>query len=267
MTNLSKKNIRQSWHVFKMMLVSDAQQAKALLLGKIIDRFIWVTSFIIVASYLLPAFGVASSFGKFMLGGLLASVGMMEAYHNIVLLVSDIQGDFVLSYYLTLPVPATLVFLRLLVYNGLFLFVQGVVIFPLANLFLPEPFSYASIHWGKFFLVFLTSNFFYSAIVLWSASFIQDMRMLGKVWARLLHPLWLLGGFQFCWSAVHAYSPKWSYLAACNPVLHATEGLRVAMLGQNGFLPFWNSVIALVCFTFALTTHAIMRFKKRLDIF
>jgi ABC-type polysaccharide/polyol phosphate export permease len=254
------------WSVFKVMLRVDLQQARGTVLSKIIDRFVWVASFLLISAYLLPSFGMSADFGKFMLVGMIASLGIVEAYSVIALIISDLDGDKVITYFLTLPIPPVLVFIRILVYYGLYFTVLSSLLFPICNLLLPESIAYSTIHWPKCIFMLLLSSFSHAAIILWAASFVRDMRMLGQVWSRLLHPLWFLGGFQFKWAALYQKSPVLGYLALCNPIIHITEGMRGAVFGPVGYLPYWLTTTTLMVLIVCMTIHAIIRFKKRLDL-
>ncbi len=266
MNKLWGYDLASSWSVFKVMLRVDLEQARGTVVSKIIDRFVWVASFMLISAYLLPSFGMSADFGKFMLVGLIVSLGIIEAYSVIALMIADLDGDKVITYFLTLPISPALVFIRMLVYYGLYFTFLSVLLFPVCNLLLPESIAYSTIHWPKCILMLFLSNFLYAAIILWAASFVRDMRMLSQVWSRLLHPLWFLGGFQFKWAALYQKSAALGYLALCNPIIHITEGMRGAVFGPAGYLPYWLTAITLVVFIVCMTTHAIIRFKKRLDL-
>lgn len=260
------KDFVWGWHMFRTMLRVDFEQARGTFSAKLVDRFIWVMSLILVAAYLLPSMGISSEYGKILLAGALAGLGIIESYSSIALIVADLSGDYVLSYYLTLPVSATLIFMRMLVYNALFFSVACFLLFPLCNIWLPEPIAYGSIHWPKFVAMLLLTNFFHGAVILWGATFVQDMRMLGKVWSRILHPLWFFGGFQFTWATAAKKSPFLGYLVLLNPLMHATDGLRSAVLQDGDYLPFWVMATFLFLATVFATWHGITRFKRRLDL-
>jgi ABC-2 type transport system permease protein len=266
MIKIGGYDVAWCWHVFKTMLRIDLVQIRGTLVSKIIDRFVWTMSLMLVAAYLLPSFGMSTDFGKFLLVGLTASLGIIEAYSVIAQLIADLDGDRVITYYLTLPIPPALVFIRILVYYGLYFSVLNVLLFPMCNVFLPEPIAYASISWGRTIFMVLLANFFHAAMILWATTFIKDIRGLGQIWSRVLHPLWFFGGFQFTWAVVYEKSFFYACLALCNPLLYATEGLRAAVFGQAGYLPYWISASVLSCCIVVMTAHAIARFKRRLDL-
>lgn len=266
MLKFNRKDLAWELHMFKTMLRVDFEQARGTFFAKLVDRFVWVISLILVGGYLLPSMGITSDYGKMLLAAALAGLGMLESYSCIAQIVADLGGDYVLSYYLTLPVSATTIFLRILVYNALFFSAACFLLFPICNIWLPEPIAYGNIHWPKFVTMIFLSNFFHGAVILWGATFVQDMRMLGKIWSRLLHPLWFLGGLQFTWATLAKKSPLLGYLILLNPLIHATDGLRSAVLQNEEYLPFWIMASFLFVATVLAAWHGIRRFKRKLDL-
>jgi ABC-2 type transport system permease protein len=247
------------------MFQADLMQFKRIFLGKIIDRFVWVTTYIIVMTYIMPSFGLTKSFGPFLLAGLICSIGLLETYSGAAVLVADLDGDRTISYYLTLPIPSWLIFVRLIIYYAVYYGALAVFILPFGNLLLPESINLAAISWPRFGLIFLLMNILHGTIVLWAASNIKNMATLGKIWSRVLHPAWFLGCFQFSWHMLYALWPKVAYLLLLNPVVYTMEGMRSALLGADGYIPFWICCVVLTISIVLLTYNAITRFKKRLD--
>ena len=77
--------------------------------------------------------------------------------------------------------------------------------------------------------------------------------------------MYMFGGYLYSWHAVYALSAIGGYLSLVNPLIYTMEGMRAAILGQEGYLPFWFSFVALMLFTIAFAWNAISRLKKRLD--
>jgi len=251
--------------VFKELVITDFVIFKSIFKDKIINLLIWVTTTVAVNCYLMPYFGMPASYGPFMLAGACASIGVFESYGAIMRLVSDIEGDFVLGYYATLPLPTWLIFMRLIVYQALNTFFLGMLALPIGNLFLEQPISLASINWPTFLSIFALSYIFYGALVLFAASFIKSMLHLENVWMRIMYPLWFLGGFQFSWYALHKIAPKCAYINLLNPITYVTEGVRGTMLGSTEYISPWICMGMLILFTFFCGFVGITRLIKRLD--
>ncbi len=96
-------------------------------------------------------------------------------------------------------------------------------------------------------------------------SFVKNMSTIGSVWMRFIYPIWFLGGFQFSWTVLFKTSPKLAYLNLINPMTYIMEAIRGAILGQEGYLPFWPCTSMVILFAFACAWYGIVRLKKRLD--
>lgn len=260
-----KINYTLYWSVFKDMLISDMHVLRQFFLGKLLNRIIWVGSYVIIMSHIMPSFGLSTSYGPFILAGLIASIGLLESFSSTAAIVADLNGDRTITYYLTLPIPASLVFIRMLCFYALEFAMLGMIILPIGSLLLKEPLSFGAISWGKFAIIFTIINLFHGSFILWAASITKNMATISNIMSRLIHPFWFFGGFQFSWHVLHKIWPKLAYLMLLNPVTYTMEGLRAAILGQQDYLPFWGSVVMLTCFTVLLTWNGIVRMKKRLD--
>ncbi len=259
------QKIRRYLPVLGAMLQADLAQFKTVFWGKLIDRFIWVSTYIALMAYIMPSFGLSRDFGPFLLGGLVCSIGLLETYSSSAALVADLEGDRTITYFLTLPIPSWLVFVRLICYYAFHYAVLAILIIPVGNCMLPEPIRFVNVSWPRLAFIFILINLFHGSLVVWMASMIKNMATLGKMWSRVLHPAWFLGGFQFSWQVLHALWPKVAYVMLLNPVFYSMEGMRAALLGQEGFLPYWVCCVALSISIVLFSWLAIKRFRKRLD--
>jgi ABC-type polysaccharide/polyol phosphate export permease len=82
---------------------------------------------------------------------------------------------------------------------------------------------------------------------------------------RITMPLWLVGGFQFSWYALADRYPLAGVLNLIDPMVYAYESMRGTVLGQEGYLNFYACILVLLLFSVLLMTHALLRFKRRLD--
>lgn len=258
-------NYKVYWSIIKSMFKVDFLLFKKKFFGRIIDRLIWTGSYILIVSYLLPAFGVGKVFGPFMLAGIVASIGLLETYSGIAEMLFDLEAGHSLAYYLTLPIPPQLVFIRLVLYYGLHYAALSAVVLPFGNLLLKDPISYKAIMWSKFLVIFILINLFHGALVVFVTALTRDIKSLSNVWSRVLHPLWFFGGFQFSWAVLYKVCPWGAYTALLNPVIYTMEGIRNALLGTPDTIPFWSCVLVLTLTIILLTFFAVRRFQRRLD--
>jgi ABC-2 type transport system permease protein len=232
---------------------------------KLINLYIWTGSTLLISAYLLPHFGISTEYGLFMVPGTIITAGLFELYPRVVNLIHDFEGDRVIFYQLTLPLPAWLYFIHIITVQTISCVITCLCTLPLCKLILWHSFSFSAIAWGKFTLILLLANIFYSTFTLWLTSRINSILMVDNAWMRFLYPLWSIGGFQFSWYALYNTFPLAAYANLCNPLVYITEGMRVALLGQHGFLPFYYCIAALSFFTIASGTYAFKTLKKRLD--
>ncbi len=232
---------------------------------KLIDLTIYIVATLSVATYLLPSLGMSDTFGVFSLAGLIASAGLFEAWPGAINLINDLTGENITAYYLTLPIPSALVFVRLIIiyaFNGLMLSLASI---PLGMLVLWGNTAGLAISPLQLGIAVIAMNIFFGCFTLWVASFMKNMMQAGNVWMRFVFPLWFFGGFQFSWNMLYNKAPLFAYIDLLNPVIYAMEASKGALLGQTGYIPFGYCICALIIGSIAIGTHAVMRLKKRLN--
>jgi len=227
--------------------------------------FIYICTTVLIFAYVMPEFGLQESYGAFMLASMCSTTGLFQSFGYLAELVADIEGDRVISYCFTLPIPSWLVFIRLIIYYTISFMLLSILVLPVGKVMLWNSFSLAGVNYGKYVLIFLLTNIFYAVLALWTASFVRSLLRLDSVWMRIIYPLWFLGCFQFSWASLWQVSPALAYINLINPITYIAEGTRAAVLGQAGSLNFWYCVLALVLFIGLGGWHAIRRLKKRLD--
>ena len=252
-------------NICKALVHADLLIFKQLFLDKFIDITIWVVLSLVVMAYVMPYFGLSSDFGVFQLGGLIAAAGLFELYGNVVDLVSDFQGDRVINYGLTLPIPSWMAIFSKTMYYMIIYITLSVLMVPIGKLCLWNQFDLTHISYFKLTLAILFQSMFYACFVLFPASIINNMTQLGMVWARFIFPMWFLGGFQFSWHALHNTVPILAYINLFNPMIYITEAVRVALLGQEGYINFWLCLIAITGFSAFFLYLSLYKLKKKLD--
>lgn len=253
------------WHVFKQMLWTDFVIFRQGYKSRFVDLAIWVGIIALIMGYIMPSFGVSADYGQFQLVGLIANAGLFDTYPNVMILLTDFQTHRVIGYDLTLPIPSWLVLIKIMcnfIFKAMFL---GVCAIPIGKLVLWNQFDLTKIAIIPATAMIIALNTFYGTFTLWLASVISSTAQIGKVWTRCNFPLTMLGGFYFSWHALYKASPMVAYIDLANPMIYATEGMRAAMLGQEGFLPVWQCVFALCVFSLLCALDGMRRLKKRLD--
>jgi ABC-type polysaccharide/polyol phosphate export permease len=251
--------------VAKELIYSDLIVFKQIFFDKFIDLTIWVVLTIVVMGYIMPFFGLSRDFGVFQLAGVIASVGLFELYANVVDLVSDFEGDRVINYSLTLPIPSWLAIISKATYYGIIYFILALIMFPIGKLCLWNQLDLTQISYFKLLLALIFQSIFYACFVLWTSSIIATITKLGSVWARFIFPMWFMGGFQFSWVALYTVLPPLALINLLNPMIYLTEATRAAILGQTGYINFWLCLLAVLILSALCLLIGMRNLKKRLD--
>jgi ABC-type polysaccharide/polyol phosphate export permease len=252
--------------VFKHLLLEELIDFKNNLLSTVIDITLWLSCTLVVMSYLVPnQFNVAANFGPFMLTGCIATITIFEVYPRTSSALKDFEEDKRILYYLTLPVPSWLIFIKSIIFYTINYALMECITLPIGYAILWQKASIAHIAWFKFFCILITSNLFSAAFTLWLISMIKTHDNMRVAWVRFIFPLWFLGCYQFSWKSMHHLWPLLAYIDLINPLVHIMEGTRAALLGQEGFLSVWMSCVILMILTGLCTWHGIKRLKKQLN--
>ena len=233
--------------------------------GKCIDTAIQLFTTVIIFSYFLPAYGLASNYGSFILVGVIASFGFFEVMGRVSLMIADLEGDRTILYNLALPIPAWLVFVYFGISWAILSSIISLMLFPLGKLVLFSQFDLGQISVWKFVIIFILSNLFFGFFALWLSSLFKKMSSLSHLFVRVVNPMYMFGGYLYSWAAVYELSHVAGYLHLLNPLIYVMEGMRSAALGPSGYLPFGLSVGALMISIGFFAWDAIRRLSKRLD--
>jgi ABC-2 type transport system permease protein len=251
--------------IFKQLVQLKFTNVRQVLFDKFINFYIWAGCSMLVSGYLMQSFGLKADFGPFQLGGILASVGIFELYGNAVTFVSDLEGDCTIAYYLTLPTHTATVLCSHIFYYATIGTVMSIATLPLAKLILWNKLSLLAIAWPNLLFFIMLINIFCATTTLLLSAFIPSMDKFDILWVRIMFPLWFLGGFQFSWNSVHLTAPILSYLLLLNPITYMSEGVRAALLGQNGSINFWICCVVLLMMFIGVAFWSYKALKKRLD--
>lgn len=251
--------------VCKELIYSDLKVFKQTVLGKLIDLTIWVTLTLFVTGYIMPYFGLSNNFGTFQVGGVLAAAGLFELYTSVIDLVDDFEGNKIINYSLTLPIPSWLAILSKTIYFFIISLFLTLCMIPVAKICLWNQLDLTQINYFKLLMALISANIFYGSFTIWASSITKNMQTLGSIWARFIFPMWFLGGFQFSWAALYKAIPVIAYINLINPMIYITESIRTAILGQNDYLNFWLCIGAILIFAITFFILGLQNLKKRLD--
>jgi len=258
-------NISFYFHIFKELIKIDLISLRENLLDKAINVSIWACLTLSIFTYIMPEFGLKTDYGIFQYAGIIASVSLFEIFPSAAKLINDFESDKSFLYNFTLPIPSWLVVLAKITFYCINAITMSLCVIPLGKLILLNKLSFFEISFFKLAILILCSSFFYSSLVIWIASIIDDVSRLGNAWLRVIFPMWFLGGFQFSWSAMEKVVPKIAYLNLLNPMVYITEGSRAAIIGQVGYLNFWLCILMILLFSSLSVIVGFFKLKKKLD--
>jgi ABC-2 type transport system permease protein len=257
-------SFRKIFSIFGWLLWRDLRLLVRRMPAKLFDSVLIATNFIVINTFILPRMGFPLRYGEFMWLGEVVAVSFMECSSYVRELVGDFTGTRMIEYFLTLPVPSWVIFIRLTVVGTLNCLVMSLCVLPLGKIILPQM-SLINLQWKYFCLVLILINLFFGVFALWVSSWVATTLQASYFSRRLVNPLWFFGGYQFSWAILRKALPRVALFDLLNPLLYAFEGVRAAVIGQPGYipLPIACSMLVLFCLIFAIWSWVWL--KKRLD--
>jgi ABC-2 type transport system permease protein len=251
--------------IFCNLVKTDLLIFKEVVLGRLFDSAIWVSSVVLVVSYVFPALGMTTAFGPVYSVATIVSSSFFEVFYTTFSFTSDLERDSVIFYFFILPIPTYFVLLKNIVSFACRTTILSAPVLPLVKLILWNRLDLSHFSLVKFLILFVSMNLLFGSFSLFIASIIKGLNKMGSVWTRFLFPLWFFGGTQFSWETMTKAFPILGYILLLNPVIYATEGLRSAVLGTAVSIPFWICLINIWIFCLFFTFVGIVRLKKRFD--
>lgn len=252
--------------LFLELLKADLSLLKTKLLDKVLDLTAWTSCIVITNGYLLQGFGMPPEFGNIQAFGLLASVMIFELHGNLFEMVADMSGRKHIGYLLTLPAGSNLTIISAKVayfaINGL---VSAGIIFPLIKILLPLRLNLMAVDYPRALLALLLISLFFGWFTIFVTSIVKNVSEVKSAIVRILLPMMFLGCFAFTYKVAEKISPTLSKLCLLSPSTYATEAIRSATLGPEGYLPFWLTTSVLCGLTFVAAFFGYRGLKNRLD--
>jgi ABC-type polysaccharide/polyol phosphate export permease len=233
--------------------------------SKLIDLLIMMSTNVIVFNYLMPYFGVKANYGFFIILGLIPALNFFDIVPKSINLIVDITSYKKISYILTLPLPSFLSIAAIPLSWAIQGCLYTILILPIAKIIFWNKFSFENFSFFKFIIAFILYNSMFGFFALYLASMIKSMKYVSWIWARIVNPLFMLGGYFYSWKAVFSISHIAGYINLINPVMFATEAIRSSVLKSDEFIPYWLSILVMLIFTLIFAFLGIRKLKKRLD--
>lgn len=250
---------------FVTILIRDARVFQQHIFNRFIDACIWTGIVLYVSQYVLPHLGVNQNFGTFIMIGNIAAWGMLEVGTNISILLADLAGTQSTTYYLTLPIPQSWIFVRIGLMDAYKSFVSTLPMIPIGKLILWNHVSLTEIAYGKLLVSYILGHLFFGFFGLFLASITPNLNYLTTIKLRIIFPLWFIGGYQFTWGMLYQTNPTLAYLNLANPVIYIMEGMKSSVLTDYHLISYPICMIMIIGFTLLFGVLGVQIFKKRLD--
>ena len=254
-----------SLRVFSWLLWFDVRFLAKDFWDNLLDSLVWPMAIIAINGYVMPAMGVTSTYGSFMVVSMLIIMGSYTAWVASAAIAADLAGEQAITYELTLPLPYWMVWVEKGLYLALKASAFNISSLILGKLILGSQFDLTNFSLGKFIIIYILASLFFGMFALWSTVITKSIESHARLDVRLVGPMFFVNGFSASWVIMNNVSSALGILTLCTPWVYAYEGARVAILGQAGYLPFWICVCMLSFFTLLFATMAIWFFKRRMD--
>ncbi len=228
----------------------------------LINSIIWMACCALTIAYVYPFLGMTQDFGPFWVVGGIFSLVLFDVFGNVAHFLHHINK---VSYELTLPIPPFFVLIKLACTFALQAMIYPIFMLPLLKLFLLDKINFTHFSLLKYTLISLETTLFVGFFSLLVAGMLNNIMQIRNLWGRMLFPMWFLGASQFSWYTLHKVFPIVAYINLLNPFVYAMEGIRVAVLGQQGYINFWWCILALCGFNIVFMWLAHKKLKKKLD--
>lgn len=255
-----------AWHVFYWRVRCDLYKFTRNMHNTFLDMIIPASILTVIWGYIMPVMGLPHDFGGFVALGWVVLYCAAQPYWECgYKLLTDLQGDRMFDYDLTLKMPSWMVFLcvatswfaQSVVRNSLSIFV--------AKLLLGARFDLSQLMVPKYVLIYLLMNFCFSLSAAMIVFRIEIFDQFQRFWSRFMIQALFLGGLEFPYAIAAKNLPWFSYALLVNPYTYAYEGIRGSVFGQQGYMHYWVCVGALILFSVVFAFLGLRWFVRRLD--
>lgn len=252
-------------HIFWRLTVQEIKTLLQKWQVTVLGALVWASVFITINGFMLPAMGIAKTYGGFMLVMAFFQSGLFETLGNAQILIGDLFRTNRIQYELTLPIDARLVFIKFAVAFAAQVACLYGWILPLGKLALGERLDFSHTIWWQFGIMYVLGCWFLGCLGLWLAAAVQHPNKFTVFRGAILGPLWMLGCQAYPFKIAWNYSTAFGYALLMNPFTYIHEGIRAAAFADQGFIPFYVCAPITLITSTLLLAHALYLFKQRLD--
>ena len=253
--------------IFIQLMRRDVRVLSREFVGDLINAVTWPASLAITFGYVLPSVGMDQQYGSFLLIGALAST----FFYLSLGMGNELVGDFTslrcIDFYFTLPASSyQFVLLQRVISFALHSVFVSLPLLPIGKLLLGSRMDLSQLSIVKLLLIQLAAGIFFGFFGLWLAAWIPTNRAFNSVWRRVYTPMQLLGCYWFSFATGFNVFAYVTCIALLNPLTYMCEGVRAAVMGQEGYLNFWLCLVVLIGYTVVFGWYAMCKLKQKLDL-
>lgn len=238
---------------------------RAKLVDTLINSAILVSSQVLIFGYLFPLIGMPTSFiGPAYIGSIVFFLIHFGFVFGLTLQF-DLEGDRLIDYQLTLPMPKKWLFLSYIIS---FVIETTVVIVPMLGagiLLLGNRFGELAVSPLLLILSFLAMITFTGTFFLGLAFYYSYAWFSLNIWPRRLSVIMAISATFYLWKELYRLKPTLSYIVLLSPFTHIAESLRASLLDPTRFLPYYVTLPTLLFFIIVSSACIAFASKKRLD--
>ncbi len=262
---MNKQDFKVTINTFFWLLWRNVRALRKEFLNQWIDLAILSSSITIIYAYILPAVGLASSYGLFVMLAQVASSCVWVIQGESSKIVTDLEGPKVISYELTLPLPYWVIYIKTACEYAIKTMLLNILNIPLGILLLWGKIDWTHLSVGKFVLIYPLICIFFGFFCLFTAVYAKGIVSFGRFWMRWGAQLFLFSGAFFSWYTLYGLSKLFARINLLNPLIYPFEAIHIPLMGQAGFINFWLCVLAIIIFTILFAFIGIRIFKRKLD--
>jgi len=253
------------WIVFFELIKQDLIIFKRECVTKYIDTIILFITNVVGFGYFMQLEGATEGYAAFFAIGAIASFGFIDIVAKVALRLADIYGERTINHILAMPISSSMFFYYIGISWAMSSILLSAPLFIIGKLLVFKQLTLSALSIPKLITIFVTANLFFGFFAFWLTGIMKGMTNLSSLWLRYIAPMWLLGGYTYSWESLMQMSHPLGYISLINPMIYVMEGMRAAVLGQEGYLPFWLTLVMLWLFIFICKTHGSFCLKRKLD--
>lgn len=185
---------------------------------------------------------------KYTLGALYTGYGFMEYDLTLPLPIGYILANYIISFVIeacTATLPLIIIGLMALSWYMNVTFAGSILLF---------------------LIVYIMALFLFGITFLALCFYYPNRWFEDNLWPRRISFFVTVGAIFSPWAHIYAYSKPLAIIMLFNPLTYVAEGMRAALLGNNGFIPLWICTLT-VLFTIGITTYWMQHsVRKKLDL-